>query len=35
LPFACSRRIMHDKVKHAADVSEMKNTENVDQEDHA
>ena len=24
-----------DKLKHAGDVNEMKNTENVDQEDHA
>ena len=26
---------MHDKLKHAGDVNEMKNTENIDQEDHA
>jgi hypothetical protein len=27
--------LMHDKLKHARDVNKMKNTENVDQEDHA
>jgi hypothetical protein len=35
LPFGFSGRTMHDKLKHAGDVNEMKNTENVDQEDHA
>jgi len=35
LPFGFPRRIMHDKLKAAGDVNEMKNTENVDEKDHA
>jgi hypothetical protein len=35
LPFGFSGRTMHDKLKHAGDVNEMKNTENIDREDHA